>query len=97
MTILTPHRIAAATTLRELGYPNNKTHLTLLLIFLTKINSMMYHVSVIAHPIKIIVSINQFVLMYNDIYGDYSTVICSPSYPILDLIVLPSYQLGCRL
>ena len=26
MTILTPHRIAAATTLRELGYPNNNLH-----------------------------------------------------------------------
>ena len=26
MTILTPHRIAAATTPRELGYPNNNLH-----------------------------------------------------------------------
>ena len=26
MTILTPHRIAAATTLRELSYPNNNLH-----------------------------------------------------------------------
>ena len=26
MTIITPHRIAAATTLRELGYPNNNLH-----------------------------------------------------------------------